>query len=56
MTDPERAQIDRINEISAIARTSWLALLGYLAFIECRYDSRAGGGGHPPRRGRAPGR
>jgi uncharacterized protein YjbI with pentapeptide repeats len=33
MTDPERAQVDRINEISAIARTSWLALLGYLAFI-----------------------
>ena len=32
MTDPEK-QIDRINEISAIARTSWLALLGYLAFI-----------------------
>ena len=32
MTDPE-TQIDRINEISAIARTSWLALLGYLAFI-----------------------
>ena len=32
MTDPQK-QIDRINEISAIARTSWLALLGYLAFI-----------------------
>ena len=32
MTDPEK-QIERINEISAIARTSWLALLGYLAFI-----------------------
>ena len=32
MTDP-KTQIDRINEISAIARTSWLALLGYLAFI-----------------------
>ena len=32
MTDPEK-QIDRINDISAIARTSWLALLGYLAFI-----------------------
>ena len=33
MTDSERARIDRINEISAIARTSWLALLGHLAFI-----------------------
>ena len=32
MADP-KTQIDRINEISAIARTSWLALLGYLAFI-----------------------
>ena len=33
MTDAHKAQIDRINEISAMARTSWLALLGYLAFI-----------------------
>jgi hypothetical protein len=33
MTDAHKAQIERINEISAIARTSWLALLGYLAFI-----------------------
>ena len=32
MTGPEK-QIDRINEISALARTSLLALLGYLAFI-----------------------
>jgi hypothetical protein len=29
---PEQ-QIARINQISAIALTSWLALLGYLAFI-----------------------
>jgi hypothetical protein len=33
MTDAQKSQIERINEISAIARTSWLALLGYLAFI-----------------------
>jgi hypothetical protein len=32
--DPEdRRKIARINEISAIARTSWIGLLAYLAFI-----------------------
>ncbi len=30
--DP-KAQIERINQVSAMARTSWIALLGYLAFI-----------------------
>ena len=30
--DP-KAQIERINAVSAMARTSWIALLGYLAFI-----------------------
>ena len=40
MTDPqstqierEKAHVERINHISDMARTSWLALLGYLAFI-----------------------
>ena len=28
-----KAQIERINQVSAMARTSWIALLGYLAFI-----------------------
>ncbi|HMR53111.1 pentapeptide repeat-containing protein, partial [Amaricoccus sp.] len=37
--DPEEkakrteAQIERINQVSAMARTSWIALLGYLAFV-----------------------
>ena len=26
-------RVERSNEVSAIARTSWLALLGYLAFV-----------------------
>ena len=30
--DP-KAQIERINQVSAMARTSWIALLGYLAFV-----------------------
>lgn len=30
--DP-KAQIERINTVSAMARTSWIALLGYLAFV-----------------------
>ena len=33
MTDSEKAQVERVNQISAMARTSWLALLGHLAFI-----------------------
>lgn len=33
MTDAQKAQIERINQVSAMARTSWIALLGYLAFI-----------------------
>ena len=28
-----KAQIERINQVSAMARTSWIALLGYLAFV-----------------------
>ena len=28
-----KAQIERINQVSAMARTSWITLLGYLAFI-----------------------
>ena len=28
-----KAQIERINQVSAMARTSWIVLLGYLAFI-----------------------
>jgi hypothetical protein len=33
MTDEQQRQIARINELSAIARTSWLALLAFLAYI-----------------------
>ena len=33
MTDQEKAQIERINQVSAMARTSWIVLLGYLAFV-----------------------
>lgn len=34
-TDPDRrdAQIARINELSSLARTAWLSLLGYLVFV-----------------------
>ena len=28
-----KAQIERINQVSAMARTSWITLLAYLAFI-----------------------
>ena len=32
--DPDtKRQIDRINEISSYARTSWLGLMAYLAFV-----------------------
>ena len=31
MTDDEKSRVDRINQVSAMARTSWTALLGYLA-------------------------
>ena len=30
---PPKAQIDRINELSALARTAWFSLLGYLVFV-----------------------
>jgi uncharacterized protein YjbI with pentapeptide repeats len=33
MTDEQQRQIARINELSAIARTSWLALIAFLAYI-----------------------
>ncbi len=33
MTDAEKGQIERINQVSAMARTSWIALLGFLTFI-----------------------
>ena len=33
MPADRKAQIERINQVSAMARTSWIALLGYLAFI-----------------------
>lgn len=33
MDDRTKRQIARINEISALARASWLGLLAYLAFI-----------------------
>jgi uncharacterized protein YjbI with pentapeptide repeats len=33
MTDEQKRQIARINELSAIARTSWLALIAFLAYI-----------------------
>ncbi len=33
MTDAEKGHIERINQVSAMARTSWIALLGFLAFI-----------------------
>jgi hypothetical protein len=33
MSDDEQHHVDRINELSQIARTSWLALLAFLAYI-----------------------
>jgi uncharacterized protein YjbI with pentapeptide repeats len=33
MTHQEKSQLERINELSATARTSWLALLAFLAYI-----------------------
>ena len=33
MTANRKAQTERINQVSAMARTSWIALLGYLAFV-----------------------
>ena len=33
MTEQERSQIERINQVSAMARTSWITLLAYLAFV-----------------------
>ncbi|MCL7938843.1 pentapeptide repeat-containing protein [Halomonas sp. ATCH28] len=33
MTEREQQQVARINELSALARTSWLALLAYLGYI-----------------------
>jgi uncharacterized protein YjbI with pentapeptide repeats len=33
VTDDDKAKIARINELSAFARTSWLALLAFLAYI-----------------------
>jgi len=33
MTQATKAQIDRINELSGLARTAWFSLLGYLVFV-----------------------
>jgi uncharacterized protein YjbI with pentapeptide repeats len=33
MTEQDKLQVERINELSATARTSWLALLAFLAYI-----------------------
>lgn len=33
MTADSKTRIERINQVSAVARTSWIALLGYLAFV-----------------------
>ena len=55
MPTNRKAPIERINQVSAMAPTSWIALLGYLAFIGvtllgvvfyCRRDT-----GHVPKGG-----
>jgi hypothetical protein len=33
MTEQDKLQVEHINELSATARTSWLALLAFLAYI-----------------------